>query len=68
MMTRLTRRAALLGGAGALLSGCASKFQSYDGPLVTRLQLFEGDRLLALEGTRRTLRTYLIGLGFAPVG
>ena len=68
MMTRLTRRAALLGGAGALLSGCAGKFQSYDGPAVTRLRLFKGRRLLALEGTQRTLRTYPIGLGFAPLG
>ncbi|CTQ34503.1 L,D-transpeptidase family protein [Jannaschia rubra] len=68
MTTILTRRAALLGGAGALLSGCAGKFRSYDGPTVTRLRLFKSRRLLALEGTEGVLRTYPIGLGFAPVG
>ncbi|CTQ34552.1 L,D-transpeptidase family protein [Jannaschia rubra] len=68
MISRLTRRTALLGGACAFLSGCAGKFRSYDGPAVTRLRLFKKRRLLVVEGRERTLRTYPIGLGFAPVG
>jgi murein L,D-transpeptidase YafK len=68
MTTILTRRAALLGAAGALLSGCAGKFRSYNGPAVTRLRLFKARRLLALEGAEGILRAYPIGLGFVPVG
>ena len=68
MTTRWTRRAALLGGVGALLAGCAGKVRSYDGPSVTRLRMFKADRVLVLDGTAGVLRTYPIGLGFAPVG
>ncbi|WP_281823578.1 L,D-transpeptidase family protein [Jannaschia rubra] len=63
-----TRRAALLGGAAVFLSGCASKFQNYDGPPVTRLRMSKGQRVLALDGVSGVLRTYRIGLGFAPEG
>ena len=63
-----TRRAALMGGVGALVAGCAGKFRSYDGPAVTRLRLFKGRRLLVLDGTAGPLRAYPIGLGFAPMG
>ena len=68
MTSRLTRRTALLGGAGLLLSGCAGPFRAYDGPPVTRLQMFKGERLLAVHGAEGVLQTYRIGLGFAPVG
>ncbi|QFU07228.1 L,D-transpeptidase catalytic domain [Rhodobacteraceae bacterium THAF1] len=65
---RLTRRIALLGAAATLLSACATKFRSYDGPQVSRLRLFKGRRLLVLDGAEGPLRTYPIGLGFAPIG
>ena len=68
MTTRWTRRAALMGGVGALLAGCAGKLRGYDGPSVTRLRMFKADRVLVLDGTAGVLRTYPIGLGFAPVG
>jgi hypothetical protein len=65
---RFPRRAVLLGGLAAFLSGCASKFRSYDGPEVTRVRLYKGQRLLVLDGVDRVLQTYPVGLGFAPEG
>lgn len=66
--TRITRRAILLGSVVAALSGCASKFRTYNGPEVTGLRLYKGQRLLVLDGTEGVLRTYPVGLGFAPEG
>lgn len=65
---RFPRRAVLLGGFAAFLSGCASKFRSYGGPEVTRVRLYKGQRLLVLDGADRVLQTYSVGLGFAPEG
>ena len=65
---RFPRRAVLLGGLAAFLSGCASKFRSYGGPEVTRVRLYKGQRLLILDGADRVLQTYPVGLGFAPEG
>lgn len=66
---RIPRRALLLGGLAAFLSGCASKFRTYNGPEVTRLRLYKGQRLLVLDGgDARVLRTLPVGLGFAPEG
>ena len=65
---RFPRRAVLLGGFAAFLAGCASKFRTYSGPEVTRLRIYKAQRLLVLDGTERVLRTYPIGLGFAPEG
>ncbi|WP_254696822.1 murein L,D-transpeptidase family protein [Octadecabacter sp. SW4] len=52
----------------AFLSGCASKFRSYSGPEVTRVRIFKSQRRLVLEGAEGVLRTYPVGLGFAPAG
>lgn len=68
MNTRIPRRAFLLGGLAAFLSGCASKFRLYNGPEVTRLRMYKTQRLLVLDGADDVLRTYPIGLGFAPEG
>ena len=65
---RVPRRAVLLGGLAVFLSGCASKFRSYTGPEVTRLRLYKGQRMLVLDGNERVLRTFHVGLGFAPEG
>lgn len=67
-MRRTTRRFAVLGGLALTLSGCGSKFLSYDGPQVTRLQMFKGDRRLFLYNGTRILKAYRIDLGFAPDG
>lgn len=68
MMYRFPRRIFLLGGVAAFISGCASKFRSYNGPEVARLRLYKSKRLLVLDGVEGTLRTYPVGLGFAPTG
>lgn len=68
MMNRLSRRFFLLGGLAAFLSGCASKFRSYNGPEVTRLRLYKSQRLLVLDNGPNVLRAYPVGLGFAPEG
>ena len=68
-MTKTTRRTALLGGLALGLAGCATnKFRAYDGPEVTRLQMFKGDRNLFLFNDTRLLKAYRIDLGFAPEG
>ena len=68
MIDRLPRRFFLLGGVAAFLSGCASKFRSYNGPEVTRVRLYKSERLLVLDGADGVLKTYPVGLGFAPEG
>ncbi|WP_090270172.1 L,D-transpeptidase family protein [Thalassovita taeanensis] len=65
---KTTRRTALLGGLALGLAGCASKFRTYDGPEVTRLQMFKGDRNLFLFDNTSVLKAYRIDLGFAPEG
>lgn len=67
-MMKTTRRTALLGGIALGLAGCASKFRTYDGPEVTRLQMFKGDRNLFLFNNTSVLKAYRIDLGFAPEG
>ena len=67
-MMKTTRRTALLGGLALGLAGCASKFRTYDGPEVTRLQMFKGDRNLFLFDNTSVLKAYRIDLGFAPEG
>ena len=66
-MRGLTRRF-LLVGAMSILAGCASKFRRYDGPEVTRVMVFKKARTMHLLRGRRILRSYRIGLGFAPTG
>lgn len=68
MMMKTTRRTALLGGLAFGVAGCASKFRSYNGPEVTRLQMFKGDRNLFLFNGASVLEAYKIDLGFAPEG
>lgn len=67
-MMKTTRRTALLGGLALGLAGCASKFRTYDGPEVTRLQMFKGNRNLFLFNNTSVLKAYRIELGFAPEG
>ena len=64
----MKRRLFLVGFMATFLAGCASKFRTYRGPEVTRLRLYKGQRLLVLDGNERVLRTFPIGLGFAPEG
>ena len=67
-MRAITRRRFAGGGMMLLLSACASKFQTYNGPEVTRLQLFKGQRQLLLFNDTNVLRQYKVDLGFAAEG
>tara|TARA_R110002096_G_scaffold24713_15_gene77792 strand:- start:3042 stop:3551 length:510 start_codon:yes stop_codon:yes gene_type:complete len=56
-----------------ILAGCAtpergSKFRSYDGPEVTFIVIEKAARKLYLFSGSDVLKTYDVGLGFAPVG
>lgn len=50
------------------LSGCTSKFKTYSGPEVTRVLVYKESRKMYLMHGDVTLKTYDIGLGFAPSG
>lgn len=51
------------------LSACsASKFKTYHGPAVTLVEVHKAERKMYLLHDDRILRTYDIGLGFAPTG
>ncbi|RYG91353.1 hypothetical protein EU803_09680 [Loktanella sp. IMCC34160] len=50
------------------LSGCATKFRTYDGPEVTRVVVMKGDRRLYLMHHDQVLRAFEIEMGFAPEG
>lgn len=64
-------RAEFLAGVAALAitASCGrSKFQSYDGPEVTRIIVFKEQRRMYLMHGQRSLRGYDIDLGFEPIG
>jgi murein L,D-transpeptidase YafK len=50
------------------LSGCGSKFKRYNGPEVTQIQVHKTDRKMYLFHNDKVLKSYDIGLGFAPAG
>lgn len=54
--------------AAVALSGCASKFRTYNGPEVTRIVVMKGDRQMYLMHHDTVLRSFRIDLGFAPDG
>lgn len=60
----------MMAGMGAVaLSACApSKFKTYKGPQVTRIQVFKGKRQLQLLHNTTLLKAYPFELGFAPTG
>ncbi len=50
------------------LSACSSKFRTYHGPAVTLVQVNKTDRKMYLLHKDKVLKSYKVGLGFAPVG
>lgn len=52
----------------AMLTACSSKFLRYEGPQVTKVIVFKGARQMHLMHGKNVLKSYRIGLGFAPVG
>lgn len=70
----MLRRSFLIGSA-LTLSGCAGGWPFRKRPPVavgvgevTRIHLLKGERLLRLEVGEQVVRTYQVGLGFAPEG
>ncbi|ABD53189.1 L,D-transpeptidase family protein [Jannaschia sp. CCS1] len=49
------------------LTGC-SRFIDYDGPQVTRVLVYKGERMMYLMHNNDVLESYEIELGFAPEG
>lgn len=66
----ISRRALLVGLGAVAVAGCASdpRFLRYDGPEVTRIQVFKGKRQLQLLHNQTLLKAYNFELGFAPTG
>ena len=62
------RRTFLTTAALGLLSACGSKFRSYNGPAVTQILIYKGERKMYLLNGRRALETYNIALGGNPIG
>ncbi|CUI42599.1 L,D-transpeptidase family protein [Cognatishimia activa] len=63
------QKIALLLGVLLVLAGCgSSKFETYDGPEVTRIILFKEERRMHLMHGNTALKSYDVDLGFAPLG
>ena len=54
--------------AGFAMTACASKFRTYNGPVVTQVQVHKADRKMYLLHNERVLKVYKIGLGGQPLG
>ncbi|MFU1478324.1 L,D-transpeptidase family protein [Roseovarius sp. C7] len=65
-MRYLMMMVALIGAVA--LSGCSSKFKTYNGPEVTHVLVNKGARRMYLIHHNQVLKSYEIDLGFAPVG
>jgi len=61
-------RRLMMVGAALGLAGCATKIKSYNGPEVTRIQIFKGARVMQLIHHKAVLKAYKFELGFAPTG
>ena len=67
----LTRRTATLGAVAALASACTprpTRFRIYNGPPVTRVQVFKARRVVQLLRDSSLLKQYPMQMGFAPEG
>ena len=65
----IDRRALVAGGAALALSACGrSKFLSYDGPEVTRIQVLKDARRMYLLHGTDVLEEYRVHLGFQARG
>lgn len=65
----ISRRAVMAGLGAFTLNACTvTKFRTYNGPKVTRIQVFKGKRQLQLLHNTTLLKAYPFELGFAPTG
>ncbi len=68
-MRIFTRRVAIMGAIAAFVTACTpSKFRRYNGPEVTRIQVFKNARVMQLLHNDTQLKAYKFNLGFAPEG
>ena len=68
-MKQYSRRVMVMGALAALVTACTpSKFRRYNGPEVTRIQVFKGARVMQLLHNDTQLKAYKFNLGFAPTG
>ncbi|WP_089946718.1 L,D-transpeptidase family protein [Litoreibacter albidus] len=51
-----------------VLSACSSKFATYNGPEVTKVEIFKSQRLLRVFHGNRLLKSYDVELGFGATG
>jgi murein L,D-transpeptidase YafK len=65
---RFIARVVLVVAVALGLAACGSKFRTYHGPEVTRIEVWKADRRMTLFHHDESLRTFRIALGFAPVG
>jgi len=68
MGSDMISRRTLMMGAAFGLAGCATPVPRYNGPKVTRIQVFKERRALQLIHNRTLLKAYRFELGFAPTG
>lgn len=64
----INRRLFLSGGSALSLAACGSKFRTYNGPEVTRVQVLKGARQMYLLHNSTILETYDVRLGFTAAG
>ena len=64
----IDRRTVLAGSAALAVAGCSSKFRTYDGPEVTRIQVMKDARRMFLFHHREVLKDYRVHLGFSSKG
>jgi murein L,D-transpeptidase YafK len=67
-MRALRLIAALFVILGFSACGGDPKFRTYNGPAVTKVVVYKGERRMQLFNNDNVLKTYTIALGFAPVG
>lgn len=60
--------AGLFVAIGLVITGCASKFRTYNGPEVTWVIVHKAERKMFLLHDDKILKRYVIDLGFAPEG
>ncbi len=61
-------KAILLVALVGLIGACATKFESYNGPEVTRILVYKERHRMYLLHNDKVLKRYHIELGFAPIG
>lgn len=64
----ISRRLMMIGAALGFAGCSTSKFRSYNGPMVDRIQIHKSKGVMQLFSGTKLLKTYDFELGFAPEG